>query len=391
MLLFSERNTQNETALNGSIYDDESHKRVIETLYRGTKRNDRVFGSVKKVCGGAFSGHNAHFTEGEGMIIKQMVAAKSAFKFNDEIMGWAEQGRKDLHIVVRPILNTIKDTFGHEVNVYLKHFAKVLADTENTLKWDWRTNNCQTFTTNLLKGLHIYGTFHAIPKAFPEDEEVRNGKHWSIPRYSMSFGSQVDTPMALRRPQPRSLIWNFYHRTRDNCDIVEFGEYYRRKSFAFPTDSWNKLDSINDAESEKISLVDALWSIPRDSISILHTHLLRNASKYSDSECKALTCKQWVQSRLRVLHQLDVFASLSGGLAAALMEQRIEKRHLLAKSTHPFADDYGTMHADESIVRIGEIGGILFHFVSGRERYWHKQEMKHLWKKLQDKRNTTHL
>jgi hypothetical protein len=130
--------------------------------------------------------------------------------------------------------------------------------------------------------------------------------------------------MALLRPQPRSIICNIYHKKRDNCDIIEFGEVYRKKPFAFPTESWEVLDSVKDVEA-KMSLVDALWSVPRDSISILHSHLLCPSSKHSSAQDRALTAGQWAQNRLCVLHRLDVFASLSSGLASALMEQSVKK------------------------------------------------------------------
>lgn len=145
------------------------------------------------------------------------------------------------------------------------------------------------------------------------------------------------------------------------------------------------LDGIEDTETTKTSLVDALWSLPRDSVSILHTHLLRGSSQYSDAEQKALTKKQWVQNRLRVLHQLDVFASLTGGLAAAFMEQAVDKRHLLPKGFHISAEEFGILHVEESLVVLGFIGDFLIYFVSGRERNWHKQEMKHFVRKLREK------
>lgn len=198
----------------------------------------------------------------------------------------------------------------------------------------------------------------------------------------MCFGSAIDTPIALLRPQTRSLICNFYHTKRDNCDLIEFGESYRRKRFAYPTDSWEMLDSVEDSGLITISLVYALWSIPRDSVSILHTHIFRSVSKYSNAEHQALAKEQWVENRLRVLHQLDVFASLRGGLAAALMEQRIEKRHLLTKCDSPNAEIYGTMHADENIVRAAQSRLLI---ITGRERYGVMQEIKHATHTIRDK------
>jgi hypothetical protein len=381
-LIFSERDAKDETVLAGNVYDDrETRKRVIRKLNAKPRTDRRILGSVKKVCGGAFFGHNMHFAEGEQTVIDGLVKAKSIFKLKRESAGWVAFARSNLHKVARPVIEAIRDTFGGQVDVYLKHFAKILADKDNRLDWDVRDNNCQAFATNLLQGLAIHGTFHGMPKAFPNDEHVRNANDWSIPRYSMCFGSHIDTPLALLRPQPRSLIWNFYHKHRNNCDLIEFGEAYRRKPCAFPTSAWQLLDGYENTEVSEVSLVNALWTIPRDSISVLHTHLLRDSSKYSSLKQKLLTREQWVQNRLRVLHQLDIFASLSGALSAALMEQRIEKRQIIAKSKHPLAEDYGDLHVGESYKTV-DAYGISFTLLSGRERNWHKQEWKHLIKKL---------
>jgi hypothetical protein len=179
--------------------------------------------------------------------------------------------------------------------------------------------------------------------------------------------AHIDTPIALLCPQPQSLIWNFYHNPGDNCDLIEFGEAYRRKPCAFPTSAWELLDGIEDTNVLEVSLANALWNIPRDSISILHTHLLRYSFKYANMEQKLLTREQWAKNRLRVLHQLGVFEARSGALSAALMEQRVEKRHIIAKPIHPLAEGFGTPHLEESMARSVEVGGIVFHRVSGLE------------------------
>lgn len=381
-MIYSERDATKETVLIGHVYDDKTHKRVIKELHEKPRTDRRILGCVKKVCGGAFSGHNVHFADGERQVVRRVIEAKSSFKLSGESVGWVARARSNLHAVSLPIVEAIKETFGHEVNLYLEHFAKVLANQEVRLDWDLRENNCQAFATNLLKDLPMYGTFHPMPKAFLNDEDVRDAKDWPCPRYAMSFGSRIDIPIALLRPQPRSLIWNFYHKKRDNCDIIEFGEVYRRKPCAFPTEAWQLLDSIGDTGAAKISLVDALWSIPRDSISILHTHFLRQSSTYSNAEQQVLSREEWVKNRLRVMHQLDVFASLCGSMTAALMEQRVEKVHLLEKYFPPPAEEFGVFHAEEKIVRVTDVGATSIYFVSGRERNWHKQEMKHLIRKL---------
>jgi hypothetical protein len=206
-LIYSERDAKKESILTGHVYDNNrTHRRVIEEHYTKPERNRRVLGCVKKVCGGAFSGHNVHFADGEQEVLRRVTKAKSSFKLNVDSIGWVARARSNLHTVSLPVVKVIKETFGHEVNVYLKHFAKVLANTEIRLDWSLRENNCQTFATNLLKDLSIFGTYHPMSKAFLNDENVRNAKDWPCPRYAMSFGSSIDTPLALLRTPPRSLI-----------------------------------------------------------------------------------------------------------------------------------------------------------------------------------------
>ena len=65
-----------------------------------------------------------------------------------------------------------------------------------------------------------------------------------------------------------------------------------------------------------------------------------------------------------------------------MMEQCIEKRSLVCKRHFLYADEFGIMHADEKIVNVGVVGDHLIYFVYGRERKWHKQEMKHVARKM---------
>jgi hypothetical protein len=137
---------------------------------------------------------NARFAEDEKEIVQSLLSSKSRFRMNAAATGWVGRAQKQLQELLRPILYAIKATFGHEVNIYLKHFAKVSADTDNRLNWDLRSNNCQQFSTTLLKGLLIDGVFHLLPKNFVDDpgsharEKLAGpslrGELWSAHRYA---------------------------------------------------------------------------------------------------------------------------------------------------------------------------------------------------------------
>jgi hypothetical protein len=78
----------NDTILTGHIYDDRNtHKRVIKRLDQTPRRDRRILDCVKKVCGGAFSGHDAHLANGEEAVIRRLIEAKSSFKLQ-KVVGW---------------------------------------------------------------------------------------------------------------------------------------------------------------------------------------------------------------------------------------------------------------------------------------------------------------
>jgi hypothetical protein len=367
----------------GCVYDDEiSGKRLIETRYRGRK-GGRFLGYVKKVMGGAFSAHEDIFTDGEHKIVTHFLEAKTAFpaRMNMSISDPIRHRRATLQKSADAVLEAIIKTFAQEINFYLTHFAKVLANILNPLKWSLRSNNCQAFYTTLLKGLSIDSAFHR-EESFNGGQ--RNQNHAPSPRYCLSFGFDIDTPAGQmyfeQRPQIRSIIWNFYRRKRDYCDIIEFCEQFRTKLCARPTIPWEVLDVTDNSSTPHDTLVDALWALPRDSISILQTHLQRNSSRYSTKEGKAVSESEWYENRLRVFHQLDVFTSLSSGLVRAVREQAVEL-DLLSRVRFLNAKEFGTLYASEKIT---VFPGAIYH-ISGRERDGIKRDLKHSVRKLRAK------
>ncbi|KAF2661127.1 hypothetical protein K491DRAFT_477552 [Lophiostoma macrostomum CBS 122681] len=373
----------------GYVYDHKDcSRRLLETCY-DKRRDMRSLGCAKRVVGGAFSEHEDIFTEGENTIITRFIEAKNAYSswMGMSISGGVRLRRAKMQKVVQPVIDAIRETFLHEIDLYLKHFAGVLSNRANILKWNLQKNNCQHFNEMLLKDLSITLFLHRVPKGFFDNENLRKEKIWPHPRYCLSFGADIDTPIALLRPQTRSIIWNFYHKKRDYCDIIEFGEMFRTKLCEMPTESWEVLDGIDDGDTRSMPLVDALWSIPRDSISILQTHLLRHSFRYSTEDGKALSELQWYENRLRIFHQLDVFLSLSGALVKTLLEESIEKQHLLPKATFMNATTFGTLHATEKF-RTPRVFGYelpIISFLSGRERDWNKRAIEHNFRKLRKK------
>ena len=360
------------------IFDDKvSGERKLDQIF-AINRERHFLGSVKKICGGAFSGHADAFGEEEQEIIKCFVEAADTFQYLPGKTVAANRKRLFRHSAL--VKDKIQDLFGNEVEMYLQHFADAISSIRTPLRWNLDTNNCQHFVRNLLKRLDISNLFHRFPVNYFDNETVKK-KKWPFSRYLLSFGPNIDTPIALLRPQDRSLIWNFYHQKRDNCDMTEFAEQFRIKACAAPTDAWETLsdedvvsESDTTARIHRLSMVDALWTIPRDTVSILQTGLMRSWARHSGNQGRSLSPRQWVLNRLRILHQVDVFASLCGGMAAARLWELGKNVELLSQYYYPTAAMFGDLYVSEKVVFYHRMG---IGFITGRERDWWKREVKH--------------
>jgi hypothetical protein len=223
----------------GYVFDRKDPKqRLLKQDYHRIE-NRRSVGCAKRVVGGAFSGHDDIFRK-EATVITEFIKAKTAYPAHLKIgnSGNMRYLRTKLQKLSQPVIDVIKTIFEHEVNYYLQHFAKALSNTENTLRWNPLNNNCQIFYGTLLKDLRITLFMHPVSKQLLADPDRRNEEDWSYPHYSLSFGSAIDAPVLLLRPQTRSLVWNFYRKKRDYNDLIEFGEQFRTKPCDMPTTAW---------------------------------------------------------------------------------------------------------------------------------------------------------
>ncbi|KAK7968838.1 hypothetical protein PG988_007911 [Apiospora saccharicola] len=364
------------------IFDNkQSGERMIRRVPT-EERSIQFLGCAKKVYGGAFCGHADAFREEEQRIVDCFVEKASSYRYlpNKDVI--ANARRLSLHS--KGVVKKIRDVFEIEINTYLQKLAETLSDKSTPLRWDLHTNNCQEFAQKLLRNLNIACLFHKLPRNYFSDDTARFKKRWPYLRYLLSFGEQIDTPIALLRPQVKSLVWRYYHAKRDYCDMIEFAEHFRTKRCVMPTDAWEVLcdedlatgeDSI--AKVHGLTLAGALWTLPRDTLSIIQTHLMRDWSRYSDTEGRKLTKHQWVVNRLRVLHQLDMFGSLSSSLLSAIIEEVGKTPDAIHYCYSPTGEAHGTLHVTERVI---QAPGIMF--VTGRERDWMKREISHIVQKL---------
>lgn len=377
-----DENTMEGTELR--IYDDKlSNQRKIDHVPT-PERIIQFLGCTKMVYGGAFSGHADVFRGEEERIVACFVEEAVSYQYLAS-KNVAENSRR-LRQRSSSIVQQIRAVFETEINSYLRKFAETLSDHNTPLRWDLNDNNCQGFAQKLLRNLETANLFHPLPENYFSNDAVKGKKEWPWPRYLLSFGQHIDTPMALLRPQVKSLIWRYYHAKRDYCDMIEYAEQFRttRKLSVFPTDTWEVLCDEDGAigNESKINqdstLTDALWTLPRDTLSIIQTHLMRDRSRYTDAVGRRLNHHYWIVNRLRILHQSDLFSCLCSSLLSALLaEAGTKPDEVLFQYSFPSAEMHGMLHVKEGVVMYPGIA-----FVTGRERDWWKREVGYSWRKL---------
>lgn len=110
-----------------------------------------------------------------------------------------------LHTKAAKITSLIREIIDHGVNLYFKRFSSVLLDPKTLLRWDARSNTCQNFADNLLHDPRFGGSIPKLPRKFVTDQSVRANPEYRALRYLISLRTKIDTPIALLKPQPRSV------------------------------------------------------------------------------------------------------------------------------------------------------------------------------------------
>ena len=352
------------------VYEQGNLKQRCLQLHHRSVESHRLLASAKLVYGGVFSGYRARNREKEKELVDLLVSVSESLKFipSKRVIVHHTALRSGAAV----ILEALAELLGSEVHSQLERFAKNLLNPKTALRWNLRSNSCQTFANNLLRG-DLKGLY-PIPPGYPSPKRYLSTSPedtWS--RYLFCFKNTIDSPQHWNLSlQCRSIIWQFYGWSRDNCDLIEFTELQLRKE---SPEARKTLDVLllqaPDASTKilgdrgKADIANALWDLPRDSLSILQTHLLRRPEKYCTTEGFALTKEGWVKNRIQVLQQLDVFACVGGGLASAWLANFERYPEDLRELIFPDSEMYGTLRADEQMVTI-QLGPVNMRTVKGR-------------------------
>ncbi|KAI4256936.1 MAG: hypothetical protein L6R42_005947 [Xanthoria sp. 1 TBL-2021] len=234
------------------------------------------------------------------------------------------------------------------------------------------SNNCQRLVDRLLDGKDFEYVFPRLPRGFSSFAPSEAWKHFRWPRYLISFGDRIEgQDISIR--QPNSCVTKFCDRGLFTEDIIDFLEleigqaeikkgnhsFKDLKELALMTPQRNTEDYQKVAE-------DALWDLPRDSLSLIQYHLLRPHTKYSTITGKLFDRTQWIDGRLRALQQLDVIACYAGALGSALLEMFYHEPDMVSRITIPKSRIYGSLRADEK-VRVFRSGYMVNYVISQRQ------------------------
>ena len=343
------------------LYEDmTSHKPCL--LEQSHSLFDRsVLCCVKRVYGAAFSEYPPSTSDTGNLVLESFVleARECRFKPSKTV----ESRRRQLHRSAEKVTKLMKEMLGDEVRKYLNRIASLLMDSDAKLTWHVLGNNCQRLIDRLLKGKDFEYAFPRIPKGFGSVDSMDLWKMVQWPRYLISFGDRIEGK-DISIQQPNSAVTKFCHNNISDGDIVDFLELeISRVGLNSGNSRFKDLSElalvIPQPKSENYSQLsnNALWDLPRDSLSILQYHLLRPSSKYSTITGQVIDETQWTQSRFRLLHQLDTIASYTGALGSALLDLFHREPKVMSKITIPKSRIFGSLRADEmvSIIRSGSM------------------------------------
>lgn len=363
-----------------SLYKDKNDKEkyIASRSQAISHRGDRpTLAAVKRVYGGAFSGHIFLKDDMELEVLRTFILAADDCILEGKIL----HQRQELSRAATRVMGQLRSLIGHEVNLHIERLASRLMENDITLKWHPQKNSCQQFVDSLINGEDFEHLFPLFPKGFALHEAVRNCAEFDWPRYLISFNDHIDGIAALNF-QPKSILSKYCQGTRDRCDIIDFLELEAREAQQEgqkrnKKEKWHiQLDKLIissngshgaiqvcdelllgctdkvDCGTKEITeeILDGLWELPRDTMSLIQFHLLRPSTKYSNSQNQPLAADDWIDNRLRLFRQHDLFASLAGGFGAAVIDVLSHNPWILNHLAIPHARVYGTAHASENII-----------------------------------------
>jgi hypothetical protein len=319
-----------------------SEDRTLWKQQRAGRHPKRYKATIKQVVGGIFSGLSNKSLEDE--IVQDLISVS-----RENLEDPAQHQRKRAALwdkTLDPLLNKLKVLMRDRVSFILDSIASKLLDTNTTLHWDQRTNNCQNFCEALIEP-SVFGSLLA-PRS---DSQIPNAL------YLMSFvcrpGSyareKVQTKFSVPNGLTEEYLLKFRYGWHVESDIIDalqeywydwgaFGGPLYRYQDIFPWDCTEAYGRSNTTCND-CNIAKHVWSFPFDSWSIIALHLTRDRLSYPTVRSK----QDWMCNRLKILLAQDVLLT-----AATVMAQSTAFRR---------ATSWISMHPDPKMDRL-KLGGI---------------------------------
>ena len=355
-----------EAALSPKMFDgivlfkDKKTKNKMLSDVDSRVHGRQILGSVKRVYGAAFSGYLEESVDNESAVVDAMVFSAASCEWNHS------KTVKASHLKLRrsaeKVVARLHQLLDAEIGVHLGRITKRLLDNKATLSWHLVTNNCQRLVDTLLKGNDFEYTFPRLPKDFGSRPRDAEGRCFGWPRYLISFGDRLDG-QHYEGQQLNSIISTFCQRQRHQCDLIDHIELIPhrlqddRNNRVHESEEWHELrlapNRSGGADLTKrqpdMMMFDKLWELPRDTLSVLQSHLLRPTHRYRSCDGRIVDEGEWIENRLRLIRQLYFFSIFAGGLGAALLDILHREPSVLSRVHIPKSHVFGTVRADEKV------------------------------------------
>ena len=308
---------------------------------------------VKAVYGAAFSGYDDQKEGTQESIIDLFLKEADSCRFKPTMA--VQTRRTYLFKSSQKVTILLKTYIGEEIDKYLSMIANVLFDPATRVSFDRLTNNCQNFRSSLLRSKEFEGLFPRPPRDLGSSKTVRGSHDPKAPQYLFSFGDQTERTHTLFYNQ-KSAVETYLNRTDLDYDLIDFLKYCVQGDNT--EDSSQEISSIRqlwlvelvqNSPSHSDEVVGHLWENPRDTLSILHSHIHRPHVRYSTQTGQLLDPKAWIRNRLLVLRQLDDFATVAGSLGVSLRSISSRESSLLPTPPKPKAFVYGNINASAHV------------------------------------------
>tara|TARA_R110002003_G_scaffold68_15_gene6209 strand:+ start:13914 stop:16187 length:2274 start_codon:yes stop_codon:yes gene_type:complete len=319
---------------------------------------------MKIVYGAAFSSYPDSRQSAEETTIETLVQEAVSYHKMLSRSKTTQSQHQALFEAAERVLESLQSALKSEVDKYLNRLVDVFLDPETDLSHNALSNNCQRLVDKLLQGKDFEYFFPRLPKQPISCDNPITNIAW--PQYLMSFSDRIDG-QSISLQQPNSVMTQYFSRTRFGGDVVDF-----MTSEVRAADGSGKYDalllspgSMKDRDS-RTTAFNAMWEMPRDTLSILQFHLSREKPRYASGTGGVFTQGDWIENRLLLLLLVDIFGSLSGGLGASLFNLAASDSDLVKKIVLPKARVLGSARVGEKVRILQLPGKQIVYFIASK-------------------------